>query len=287
MSRLRLGCAVVTHQSADVVEPLLRSLEALRPDAVAVVDHESADGTPALLEGWRPPFPARFLPRPNRGYAAGVNVAVSALRELEIDLVLLLNPDARVVGVDRDGLSRLFTTRPALGSACPVTVGANAERLDTLGLRLTPWAAVADHAQGEAATWTGTAAIPEVIGPCGGSALYRMSALQSVPGPFDEGFFLYFEDADLALRLRARGWGTVTTDLVTVQHGRAGLGGRAGALAEAAARLAVTERQRSYERFVAGRTPLPRGRRAAGRVAARVRGHLVRRRLRAAASADE
>lgn len=275
----RVGCAVVTHQSGEVVGGLLASLDAVAPHLAVVVDHASTDATREVLSGWRPSFPARVLDLPNRGYAAGVNSAIAALRSGGADLVLLLNPDARVLAADLAGLRGLFAGRPELGSACPLTLGADAGRIDTLGLRLTRWAAVADHAQGERAGWRGTAAIPGVIGPCGGSAVYRMAALDGLAGPFDERFFLYFEDADLALRLRAAGWGTVTTDLVTVQHGRGGLGGRRGGLADAAARFAAVERQRSYERFVSGPTPLPPARRMLGRLAAPVRGRLVGRRL--------
>jgi N-acetylglucosaminyl-diphospho-decaprenol L-rhamnosyltransferase len=271
---------VVTHQSAAVVGGLLDSLELLDPRAVVVVDHESTDGTPDILAGWRPPYAAEVLRRPNRGYAAGVNAALAALSARGIELVAVLNPDARIVAADPDGLRRLFASRPRLGSACPLTLAADGRHLDTLGLRLTPWAAVADHGQGRPATWTGTGAIRGVIGPCGGSALYRMSALRAMDGPFDERFFLYFEDADLALRLAARGWSTVTTDLLTVQHGRAGLGGRSGDLGSSAARLATRERQRSYELFVSGPAPLPAATRLAGRAAARLRGRMVRRRLR-------
>jgi GT2 family glycosyltransferase len=45
----------------------------------------------------------------------------------------------------------------------------------------------------------------EVFGACAGAALYRRSAVLSVGG-FDERYFAYLEDVDLALRLRVAGW---------------------------------------------------------------------------------
>ena len=45
----------------------------------------------------------------------------------------------------------------------------------------------------------------EVFGACAGAALYRRSALESLGG-FDERYFAYLEDVDLALRLRLAGW---------------------------------------------------------------------------------
>ncbi len=44
----------------------------------------------------------------------------------------------------------------------------------------------------------------EVFGPCAAAALYRRSAIEGV-GLFDERWFCYLEDVDLAFRLRLRG----------------------------------------------------------------------------------
>ena len=287
MSAPRIGCAVVTHNSAGVIGGLLSSLAALDPCAVVVVDHESTDHTCEILDAWRPDHPVQILRRPNRGYAAGVNAAVEALHAHGPDLIALLNPDARVDRAEREALGGLFLADPRLGSACPLTVSPDGRTLDTLGLRLTAWAAVGDHGQGDPATWSGTAAIAGVIGPCGGSAVYRRAALDSLAGPFDERFFLYYEDADAALRLRAAGWSTVTTDLLRIRHERSGLGALAGDLGSPGARFAAAERQRSYELFVSDAAPLPHVTRVIGRVAARVRRHMVRRGLRRAGVSDQ
>ena len=45
----------------------------------------------------------------------------------------------------------------------------------------------------------------EVWGACAGAALYRRDAVLAVGG-FDERYFMYLEDVDLALRLRMAGW---------------------------------------------------------------------------------
>jgi GT2 family glycosyltransferase len=45
----------------------------------------------------------------------------------------------------------------------------------------------------------------EIFGACAGAALYRWAAVLAVGG-FDERFFAYLEDVDLALRLRLAGW---------------------------------------------------------------------------------
>ena len=57
---------------------------------------------------------------------------------------------------------------------------------------------------GEPAT-EGVTEIVEVFGASAGAALYRRAMLDDVGG-FDESFFAYLEDADLAWRARMRGW---------------------------------------------------------------------------------
>jgi hypothetical protein len=59
-----------------------------------------------------------------------------------------------------------------------------------------------DHLHGEAASTAVDAPAP--LGPIGGAALYRLDAFARVRG-FDENFFAYGEDVDIALRLRAEG----------------------------------------------------------------------------------
>lgn len=52
-------------------------------------------------------------------------------------------------------------------------------------------------------------AIEEVFGPSAGAALYRRKMLEEV-GLFDEDFFAYMEDVDLAFRGQLAGWNAST-----------------------------------------------------------------------------
>jgi GT2 family glycosyltransferase len=72
---------------------------------------------------------------------------------------------------------------------------------------------------------TPTATFSEVFGPCAGAALYSRSALAEV-GFFDEAFFAYLEDSDLAWRLRLRGWRTLYVPSAQVWHEYSGTGGQ-------------------------------------------------------------
>ena len=58
----------------------------------------------------------------------------------------------------------------------------------------------------------------EVFGACAGAALYRRAAALELGG-FDERFFLYLEDVDLALRLRLAGWTCMYEPAVALHAG--------------------------------------------------------------------
>jgi GT2 family glycosyltransferase len=59
--------------------------------------------------------------------------------------------------------------------------------------------------------------IVEVFGPCGGAGLYSRTMLDEI-GYFDEDFFVYLEDVDLAWRARLAGWRCLFQPQARVYH---------------------------------------------------------------------
>ena len=68
------------------------------------------------------------------------------------------------------------------------------------------------------------AADVEVFAPCAAAALYRRAAFEEVGG-FDEQYFCYFEDVDLAFRLRLRGYRCLYVHSASVRHVGSALSG--------------------------------------------------------------
>lgn len=75
--------------------------------------------------------------------------------------------------------------------------------IETAGVVLDSTLVGADYLKNEPVTCL-EKPLPPPFGPSGGAAAYRMTAFLETGG-FDEGFFAYFEDVDLAIRLRAAG----------------------------------------------------------------------------------
>jgi len=57
----------------------------------------------------------------------------------------------------------------------------------------------------------------EIFGACSGAAMYRKKMLDEI-GFFDEDFFAYFDDVDLALRAKLRGWKCIYVPGAIVYH---------------------------------------------------------------------
>ncbi|HMJ01900.1 MAG TPA: glycosyltransferase family 2 protein [Conexibacter sp.] len=181
-----------------------------------VVDNASPDDSVAAL---RTAFPRVELLElgANRGYASACNAGIAAG---EADVVVLLNND---VLLPADFLERLvapLAADAALGSATPLLLRPDRTTIDNAGLTADATLAGFPRHQGRLAG-TATEARPSLLGPSGAAGAYRREALAAVEG-LDEAIFLYQEDLDLALRLRAAGWPTtLAPDAVGVHLGSA------------------------------------------------------------------
>lgn len=182
----------------------------------------------------------------NTGFAAGHNTILRAVRT---PYVLLLNQD---VVIAPDFLELLLTFIEKNQSAAAVTglllrwnptdsfqltEPSKTRTIDSAGLRLHRSFRVTDAQSGEEA-----AAAPqtprEVFGVSGAVPLYRTAAVRHA-GYFDEAFFSYKEDVDLAFRLRHAGYGAYIVPAARAYHHR-GVGGN-----EAASNAKTGSRHRS------------------------------------------
>jgi N-acetylglucosaminyl-diphospho-decaprenol L-rhamnosyltransferase len=198
-----IDVVIPIHGGHEVTERCLASLaEQTISHHAIVVDNASPDDSVALLRARFPEVEMLELGA-NRGYAAACNAGVAAGSG---EYVVLLNND---VVLERRFLERLVAPLAAdsgVGSAVPVLLGPAGDLIDSAGLAADPTLAGFGRLQGRPLAAAGEAR-PVLLGPAGTAGAYRRSALEAVGG-LDERIFMYQEDLDLALRLRAAGWGT-------------------------------------------------------------------------------
>lgn len=203
---------IVTFNSARHISACLESLRAqdYAPLEIIIVDNASSDGTPEFL---RKLENARLIfNHENRGFAAAQN---QAIRLAKGEWLLCLNPD---VILSRDFIRQLVnagTLDAKVGTICGKLLrwqpGGTPERtqiIDSTGIYFLPNLRHLDRGSEE--TDTGQYERMEyVFGATGAAALYRRSMVEdvSVNGEFfDEEFFSYREDADLAWRAQLMDW---------------------------------------------------------------------------------
>ncbi len=167
-----------------------------------MVDDASTDGTADWLAREHPDVRVVRLER-NGGFCAAANAGIAAARGRFIQL---LNNDTEVgPGWIEAGLAPFAD--PTVGAVAPSGAGSVRPEPGRLGGRLVRARRLADQARPWRARPSATLARPveEVFGASGSSAFYRADALRRA-GRFDPLFGSYYEDVDLAFRLRWAGY---------------------------------------------------------------------------------
>jgi GT2 family glycosyltransferase len=144
------------------------------------------------------------------------------MRAYPAEYVLVLNPDAILEPEFIERLLSALEARPDAASATGKLLRMDGKTLDSTGIVMLRSQRHLDRGADDPDT--GQFDKPEdVFGPSGAAALYRMKALQDVAIDgqfFDEDFFAFREDADLAWRCRLMGWTSIYVPSAVALHRR-------------------------------------------------------------------
>lgn len=220
---MRIAAIIVNYNGGAYLRRALTALTRQHrlPDRIIVVDNASTDGSHACVSEF-PGVRLIALSR-NTGFAEGNNVAAAEVTDC--DWLALVNPDAFP---EPDWLQRLADATVAWPDhvmfASELRDDRDPERLDGAG--------DAYHASG--LSWRIAHGRPrpevspapyDVFSPCAAAALYRRDAFDDVGG-FDQSYFCYVEDVDLAFRMRLRGHRCLYVPGAVVRHVGSGVTGR-------------------------------------------------------------
>lgn len=188
---------------------------------VFVVDNASTDGSMDGLDTAHSKQPVHLMPQSrNTGFAEGNNIAA---RQANGQWIALLNADAEA---DPDWLLTLHSA---------IDMYPNYRMIASLQVRMDDPEQLDGAGDGYSAygfAWRGGYLKPrsstpkrgETFGPCGASAAYETAAFLE-HGGFDESYFCYMEDVDLAFRMRLAGEKCLFLPEAIVTHKGGGLSG--------------------------------------------------------------
>jgi len=197
--------------------------------SLLIIDNGSRDGT---VEFIRTDYPNISLleNRQNLGFARAHNQGIQIS---DSEYVLVLNPDVILTTDFLEKIVNGLTERPDFGSAIGKILKFNfhdddlrepvlTKTIDSTGLVIQRNRRFTNRGEGESDAGQYDK-VHDVFGPSGAVALYRRSAMADVrlkDEYFDEDFFAYKEDIDLAWRLQKAGWRSVYLPSAVAYHHR-------------------------------------------------------------------
>jgi len=205
-----IAVVVVTHNSGQDIDAFLESFADSRGDLeLIVVDCGSTDQTIERVR--RSGLRLTLLQGPNVGYAGGWNRAIPELSP-SVTSVLFLNPDTTFGPTAVIALAAVLEEHPNFGAISPTL-------LDEHGRVAYAGGTLNDETFEVAFTrQPPPSPTPQVTGSIHGAAvMLRRDVLQKL-APFDERYFLFREEAGLALALRDTQWQLGYAPSVKVTH---------------------------------------------------------------------
>jgi GT2 family glycosyltransferase len=240
-----VSVGIVTWNSENHVARCLRRLDELGYPKleVTVVDNGSVDRSVELVRQCWPT--ARVIENGrNEGFCRAHNTAIRASRG---EYYLALNPDVQLLPGFLEHLVLAMEADPARGAAmgkllCPSNDDPSI--IDAAGLNIDRRRHQYLRGRGEPDRGQYDTAA-EIFGADGAAPLYRRAMLEDVKIEgqyFDEQFFAYMEDVDLAWRARLLGWQCWYEPAATAIHARTFQPGRRRERSRPMRRMAVKNR---------------------------------------------
>ena len=215
-----ISVIILNYNGKRYLERCLSTLlaQTRRDIEVIMVDNGSTDGSIDYLECQFPEV--RIVKNEkNLGFAGGVN---SGIRVAKGDCILTLNNDTQV---DKDFvkcLSEAMDSDEKVGMCASKMLFCDGS-INSAGICLSQSGAAWGRGMSELDLGQYDE-MKDVFGPCAGAALYRRAMLDEI-GLFDEDFFMYMEDVDLAFRARLAGWRCLYVPDAKVYHVHGGTAG--------------------------------------------------------------
>jgi len=231
-SKVTVG--IVTFNSSDHIVACLESVAEKLSDAsptVFVLDNASTDDTVSKVKSIRKKYKYALnllTETRNHGYAYGVNRIAELART---DWLCLINPDAELLTEPFEAARIMSKKVPTCGVLGGIITDNDGNPQECGGVFPSPLMAVWDWCGLRhilpLKNWSTTLkwdlkedeSAARIDYPTGAFWIFRREVYQRV-GPFDERFFLYFEETDFCRRAKEKGWPSFIIPSVRIRHAR-------------------------------------------------------------------
>lgn len=171
----------------------------------------------------------------NLGFSRAYNILIHSAVRANAEYFFIVNPDTLL---EKDTISELISVLDGnleLASACPkirrwdFAANTKIQVIDSCGLLMKTGLRFLDLGQGKKDDKRFDKY--KIIGPSGAAGIFRLSALEKIKENdqyFDERFFMYKEDCDLAYRLHLIGAGSVLVPSAIIYHDRTAASSKEG-----------------------------------------------------------
>ncbi len=216
---MRISVLVINYNGERHLAQLVAALQAqtLRDFELIFIDNGSADGSVALMQQMCDKgalASTLLINAENTGFALACN---QGIRAAQGEWIALLNNDAFPEPGWLEHLWDASQRSPRLGMvAAKLLFAHEPARINSAGIAIDRAGIAWDWRGGELDKPEESGPV-EIFGPCGGAALYSRQMLDEIGG-FDEDFFAYLEDVDLAWRAQLAGWRCVLEPQARVYH---------------------------------------------------------------------
>lgn len=223
---IKVSVHIVTFNSEAHIKDCLQAVlaQSYPIEQIIVIDNDSKDTTMEFLQFYEQQI-TLVINSINIGFAAAHNQAIQLATS---DYHLVLNPDVTLHSDYLFQLINYLIDHPQVGSATgKLLFKVPPHAIDSTGLRMTKARRAYDEGAGLAAELKDSS--QEVFGVSAAAALYSRSMVDHISIDkqfFDEDFFAYKEDVDVAWRAQLLGWSAIYLPLAIGFHER---GWKAGA----------------------------------------------------------
>jgi len=219
---MKVGIIIVTYNSQKDIGRLLKSIIIQKNNNIMVyiVDNYSTDNTLEIINEFQSDLPVNIIScKTNNGFAKGNNIGIKKAMDDGCELVFILNPDIKLEYNCIDNLTNKISSDESVGVVGPVVLYGNKPGNIIQGYGVT----VNFKTQNKKDLFGNENLVQDLpselmVDFVLGGAMMVKSKVLKVTGLFEEDYFMYNDELDLAYRIKKAGYKTICVRDAIVRH---------------------------------------------------------------------